>query len=306
MMLTKTSWNKRIIILCMLPAILFYLLLSIIPSFLTFIFSFTNISGILNVSWKFIGLANYKEFLLLQNYRDTINTIERTIIFAFAVTLIQNILALLVALLLNNNMLKGRNFSRAVVFLPSVLGVTVTCYVWTLFFTLDGPASTFLQWFGLHSSFFGSQTAAFPLVIFVQIWMSLGYAMVIYLAGLQGIPTEIYESGIIDGTTPSQAFRMITLPMLWPTITVNVLMSVIGSLSVVQTIVLITGGANNTDTLAMRIYNSAFGVGKQIQQISGSTLRQGYAAAQSMVLFVIILIFTIAAQYLMSRRDKQI
>lgn len=308
MLLTKTSWNKWLILVCMLPCILVYLVFSIIPSFATAVLSFTNISGLAHAPWKFIGLDNYKEFFLYQNYRDNLQVIKRTIVFAVSVTLIQNFFAMLVAVLLNNKTIKGRNFSRAVVFLPTILGVSVVGYAWTLFFTLDGPASTFLKVFGTYSGFLGSYNAAFPLVIFIQIWMSLGYAMVIYLAGMQGIPAELYEAGVIDGTSPSQAFRLITFPLLWPTITVNVLLSVIGSLSVVQTIVVTTGGAFNTATLAMVIYNSAFGVGTGIYGTTqqGGTLRQGFASAQSMILFFIILIFTLAVQYILSRREKDI
>lgn len=302
---TNLTWKKWVILLGMAPAVLFYLIFGIYPSLMTAVYSFTDISGVPNAAWKFIGLANYKEFFLLQNYRDTVDTLVRTLVFSFSVTLIQNFFALLVAVLLNDKALKGRNFYRAIVFLPTVLGVTIVCYAWSLFFTLDGPASTILSWFGGFSAFLGDQVLAFPLVIFIQIWMSLGYAMVIYLAGLQAIPLELNEAGLIDGASPRQIFRHITLPLLWPTVSVNALLSVIGSLSVVQTILLTTAGGNNTSTLAMRIFSTAFGIGTGVGGSGQSTMRQGYASAQSMVLFAIILIFTIIVQYVLNRREKE-
>lgn len=305
MQLNKTVWNKWIIIGGMAPAILFYLVFGIYPSLMTAVYSLTNISGIPNTAWQFIGLANYREFFLLQNYRDTFDTLARTIIFAVSVTVIQNVIALFVALLLNEKMLKGRNFFRAVIFLPSVLGVTIICYAWTLVFTMDGPASTVLSWFGGFSSFLGDQRMAFPLVIFIQIWMSMGYAMVIYIAGLQAIPAELNEASLIDGANSWQTFKSITLPMLWPTVSINALLSVIGSLSVVQTILLTTGGGNNTRTLAMSIYNTAFNIGTTSGGYNQYSMRQGYAAALSMVLFAIILLFTLIVQYILNRRGKE-
>ena len=137
----------------------------------------------------------------------------------------------------------------------------------------------------------------------------MGYSMVIFLAGLQGIPSELYEASKIDGASPSQQFIYVTLPLLWPTVTVNVLLAVIGSLSVYQMILLTTGGGFDTSNLAMRVFRTAFNIGQDITGVAGassSTMRQGYAAAQSMVLFGIILIVTLVTQYLMNKKEKEI
>ncbi len=299
----RTIWSSWAILAGMLPAIVIYAVLGVYPSLATAVFSFTDISGLPGARWHFIGWDNYKEFFFQSNARDTIDSLNRTVVFAITVTLIQNFFALLIAVLLNSRRLPGRNGLRAIVFLPTILGVVVTCYAWVLFFNMDGPASIVLSWFGGFSSFFGSQTAAFPLVIFVQIWMSVGYAMVIYLAGLQAIPHDLYEAGEMDGAGRTQSFWRITIPMLWPTITVNLLLSVIGSLSVVQTILLTTGGANNTSTLAMSVFKTAFGIG--YREATLPSLRQGFAAAQSIVLFVMILLATLTVQYFLRRMEKE-
>lgn len=300
----RITFKKKSIYLGILPAILLYIILGVGPSLATFFFSFTDISGLKGAPWHFIGLANYKEYFFHQNYRDYFDVIKRTLIYAFSTTIIQNVVALFVAVLLNSKFVKGRNLFRAIIFMPVVLGVMVTSLSWTLFFnSTDGPAAKFLSFFGKSSSFFGDQKYAFILCIFCQIWMYMGYSMVIFLAGLQTIPQDLYEAGTIDGTTTWQAFKNITFPLLWPSITVNVLMSIIGSLSSFQIILLTTGGNFNTTTLAMTVYAQAFGLGK-IASVAG--LRQGYASAISMILFVIILVFVLFFQYVMKKREVEI
>ena len=303
-MVNHTPWKKWIIIGGMLPALIFYLVLGVTPSIVTVFLSFTNVTGVKDVPWQFIGLKNYFEFFGVRNSRDTVDIMLRTVIFALAVTVIQNILALLAAVLLNSKKLIGRNFVRAIAFLPTILGVTVTAYTWTLFFDLDGPASAFLKIFHTQSLFFGGIKTAFPLVIFVQIWFSLGYAMVIDLAGLQSISQELYEAADIDGADSTRRLRYITVPLMWQTLSVNILLSVIGSLSVVQTILLTTGGAHDSSTLALSVFANGFSF--QIPGGSPAAMRQGYAAAQSMILFLLILIVTVGLQLLVRRRNKDI
>lgn len=296
-----TTFSRRAIIIGVAPAILLYLVLGVGPSLATFIFSFTDISGLKGAPWHWVGLANYKEYFLTQNYRDYLDVIKRTLIYALATTVIQNVIALFVALLLNSKDIRGRNFHRAVIFMPVVLGVMVTAISWTLFFnSVDGPAAAFLALFGKYSNFFGDQKLAFVLCIAAQIWMYMGYSMVIFLAGLQTIPQGLYEAAKIDGSNAWSQFRYVTFPLLWPSITVNGLMSIIGSLSSFQIILLTTGGNFNTTTLSMTAYANAFGLGK-IASITG--LRQGYAAAINMILFTIILVFVLIFQAYMKKKE---
>ena len=247
MQFNKPTFKKWAIYGGILPGIILYLILGVGPSLATFVFSFTDISGLKGASFHFVGLANYKEYFLHQNYRDYIDVIKRTLIYAGVTTIVQNVIALFVAVLLNNKLIKGRNLWRAIIFMPVILGVMVTSLSWTLFFnSTGGPAAKFLALFGKSSNFFGDQKYAFWLCIFCQIWMYMGWSMVIFLAGLQSISADLYEAGQIDGTTPWQAFKSITFPLLWPSITVNVLMSIIGALSSFQIILLTTGGNFNT------------------------------------------------------------
>lgn len=304
---TKNTFSRWAIMFGVLPGILMFVILNLGPSLATSILSFTDITGLPNMPWRFIGLQNYKEFFLLQNYRDTFDSLKRTIIFSSSVTFFQNAVALFVAIILNSKFIRGRNFYRAVIFFPVILGSMVTALIWKLMLNpMDGPVANIFSLVGASSNFFSDRSVSFSLVIFCQCWMNMGYSLVIFLSGLQGIPTELYEAGTIDGTSSAQAFRYITIPMIWSTITINVLLALIGSLSTFQIILFTTGGNFDTDTLAMRIYNVAFGMGGSNVSGAGGALRQGYASAQSMVLFVIVLLVTLAAQTVMNRKEKNI
>ncbi len=305
MQTNKTSFNKWALIIGMTPAILFYLVMGLGPSLATFILSFTDISGVPGVPWKFIGIANYREFFVQQSQRDLLQVVQNTIKFCVLVTVLQNAIALPIALALNSKLIKGRNFYRAVIFLPVVLGVLVTSLTWLAVLNpMDGPVSKLIGLVGLTSGFFTSTKIALSLVIFCQIWMAMGYSMVINLAGLQSIPNELYEAGHIDGATDWKVFRHITFPMLWPTINANLLLAVIGSLQSFQIILFTTGGKNMaTQTMAARVIFWGF----NLNAGSGANaIRQGFGATWAMVLFVFILTATLIYQRTVGRRSLEV
>jgi raffinose/stachyose/melibiose transport system permease protein len=291
-----------------LPGILVFVFISLIPSIATAALSFTDISGIPGAKWKFIGLANYREFFFLQNGRDTALYFLNTFKFTVFVSVIQMILSLLIALLLNSKVIKFTTFSRAVVFLPQVLGVTLVGLAWTAVLNpMDGPMQVLFGLFGANSSFLADWDYAINWVIIIQIWLGMGFSTVIFIAGLQNIPGELYEAGVMDGATGTQAFRSITLPLIWPQVTVNAVICVIGTLTNFQTFYVTTYGDFNTMTLGMKMFMTAFGGGKNsLQGGAGSFLRQGYAASVAMVLFVIVLLFTVLTQYGFSKKEEEI
>lgn len=301
--LAKSAFPKWALVLGVLPAVFLQVTMGLIPSITTFILSFTDISGVAGVPWKFIGLDNYKEFFFQQSSRDLITVLKNTVIFCVGVTVIQNVIALFISLALNSKMVKGRGFFRAVIFLPVVLGVLVTSLVWlNTLNPLEGPVAKFIALFGLSSGFFTSTNSALACVIFTQVWMAMGYSMVINLAGLQSISNDLYEAAEIDGTTVYQKFKYITLPLLWPTINLNIMLAIIGSLQSFQVILFTTGGRNiATQTLSARVVYYAF----NINAGSGiAAMRQGYGATWAMVLFVFIFIATLIYQRAVKRRDE--
>jgi raffinose/stachyose/melibiose transport system permease protein len=230
-----------------------------------------------------------------------VNALWNTFVFAFMVTIFQNVIALLIAVLLNQR-LRGRTFYRAVVFLPTILGVTVIGLIWSLVFNPSaGPAATVWSWVGANSAFFGDPSMALGLVIFVQIWAGLGIAVVIYLAGLQAISPDLYEISGVDGATAWQKLRWITYPLLAPSITANMLLCIVGSLQSYQLIYVLTGPNNPaTQVLSLAIFTSGFGGSSS----GGAVQSQGYAAAISMVQFVMVTVISLTVLVYLRKREQ--
>jgi raffinose/stachyose/melibiose transport system permease protein len=294
------------VFICMLPGILHYTILRLIPSITTAVLSFTDVSGLPGQPVNFIGIDNYREFFILQNTRDLIETLQRTGIWGIVVTLAQNIFALWFALLLNEKFVKGRNIYRAVIFMPVILGVTIVATMWKLMLSIPSGLvfKVMLGFIERPPALLNSHIWAFPSVIFVQVWMHTGYTMLIYLAGLQGIPNEVYEAAAIDGASEWQSFWSVTLPLLWPIVIVNFLICIIGALQTFELIMVLTQGQYRSSTLGMEVFMTAFG-GRDSAGGKTMGLRQGYAAAQSMVLFVVVFVVTFISQKTMARMEKE-
>ncbi len=291
--------------LLLIPGIFLYALIALGPSLATSVFSFTNATGIRGAPIQWIGWDNFREFLFLgQASRDNYAALSRTLVFCFFVTTIQFGLGLVVALLVNQR-LKGTNFFRTLYFMPVILGAVIQGLIWSLFlYPLGGPMARILEFFGTRSEFFGGQpTEAFGWVIVVQIWANMGTTMVIFLAGLQTIPEEMYEAAQIDGASSWQVFRNVTWPLLTPSVNTNLLLNIIGSLQAWQLFLVLIGYRNGTQVLGYLVYAQGFG------QTSGSVtsaFRQGYAAAASIVLFLLVLVLGSVTQTILNRREKRI
>lgn len=274
-----------------------------VPAIAVFFVSFTDLRQVSYLPTKFVGLQNYIDYFGAGHRADNLNALKNTLIFAAISTVVQIYLALGIAILLNNPKLRGRNLYRAVVFMPTVLGVTVTALVWSLMFnTSGGPAQQILRLFGTKSAFFGDQNIALYLVIFVQIWMVCGTSVIIFLSGLQAIPQELYEVASIDGANHWQQLRFITLPMLAPSITANVLLGIVNAMQSYQLTYVLTGAdKKGTQVLSLQVYMQSFG-GR-----SGTTLSQsqGYAASISMVQFVLVGVITLTALWYLRRKEQQ-
>jgi raffinose/stachyose/melibiose transport system permease protein len=186
-----------------------------------------------------------------------------------------------------------------------ILGAVIIGMIWSLFlYPLGGPLARLFELFGLHSEFLGGQpSVAMAWVIFIQIWANLGVTMMIFLAGLQTIPSELYEAARIDGASSWQVFRNVTWPLLTLSVNTNLLLCIIGSLQAWQLFLVLLGYRNGTQVLGYLIFAQGFG------QTSGSVtsaFRQGYAAAASIVLFVLVLVIGMTVQTILRRREERI
>lgn len=298
------GFSRWIPYLLLLPGMLLYFVIALGPSIATSVYSFTDATGLKGAPIHWVGLENYREFLFLgQAAKDNLAVLGRTLIFSVLVSSIQFTLGLVFALVLNQR-LWGRNVVRTLVFMPVILGAVIQGLIWSLFlYPLGGPATKLLGLIGLKSQFLGgSPMEAFFWVIVVQIWANLGVTMIIFLAGLQTISSEYYEAASIDGASGWQAFKNITWPLLTPSVNTNILLNVIGSLQAWQLFLVLIGYRSGTQVLGYLIYATGFGAAGSLTQ----SFRQGYAAAASIVLFILVLIIGMTVQTFLRRREERI
>jgi raffinose/stachyose/melibiose transport system permease protein len=295
----RLSWTPMMLLL---PGIFFYILISLGPSLATAVYSFTDATGIIGTPINWIGLDNYKEFLILGTAtRENFGIILNTFKFSFFVTTIQFALGLLLAILLNQR-IRGANLFRVLFFLPVILGVTIQGLMWRLFlFPLGGPVQQIYSSLGLQSELLGGP-GGFNWVIVVQIWANVGITMVIFLSGLQTIPNELVEAAEIDGASNWQIFRNVTWPLLTPSVNTNLVLNIIGSLQAWILLLVMIGYRIDQTVLGYKIYSEAFGSGRG----GAAAFRQGYGAAASIVLFILVLIIGLTTQYLLQRRERRL
>lgn len=228
----------------------------------------------------FVGFENFREIASDPTFW---NALKNTVVYTLNVP-IAMALSLGVALMMNRR-LKGVAFLRALYFLPSVTSFVAIALVWMwIYHPTFGVANYVLGLFGVPPvQWLNSTTTAMVSVIIFSVWLSLGYQMVIFLAGLQGIPQELLDAARIDGANSWQRFWRVTLPLLKPTTFFILVTSVISSFQVFTSIYVMTGGGpvESTDVIVYHIYQAAW-----------EELRMGYASAMSWVLFVIIMIAT--------------
>jgi len=276
----------------LIPSVVLFSVFVIYPFVGGLYYSFTQWDGL--SSPLFIGLENYKRLFDDSGFHAAL---INTLIFCASIMLVGNPVALLLAILLNRPM-KGVGILRTIYYLPAVLSLMVVSIVWSTILGYNGALNEILKILGaggIIRDWISDFTFALPTQILITIWGGTGYSAVIYLAGLQSIPKELYESGDVDGVNAWEKFRYITLPMLMPSVTVVTFLCLSGGLKVFDLPYLMTHGGpgDATVTLAMKVYTLAF-----------ADMKYGYATAASIVLFVL----TMAASILQINitRSKEI
>ncbi|WP_211239759.1 carbohydrate ABC transporter permease [Jiangella gansuensis] len=265
----------------------------LIPSGRGAILAFTDWNGI-SPSWEWIGLDNFVRLWETDVARDAV---VRTIVIAVSIMFVQNAIGLLLALGVNSQ-IKSRNLLRVFLFAPAVLTPVVIAYLWRNLLAPTGALNELLDAVGLDGlqrEWLGDSDTAMWAIIGIVVWQFAGYSMVIFLAGLQSIPTDVYEAAALDGAGPVRRFFSIDLPLLAPAITINLMLSIIGGIKLFDQVYATTGGgpANSTETLSTLIYRFAFNSG----QFS-------FAIALAVVLTVLVAIFAFA-QYAILRRGER-
>lgn len=290
--MSRSAQSAAGYLLFILPAFALFTVFFIYPTASSMVYGFTDWNGYTS-EFNFIGLDNFAKVFEDERF---LAALRNTLLFALVCTVVQNALAVLLAVLLDLS-IKGSNLLRTIYFLPVVLSPIVVSYVWSYIYSpLDGPLNAVLHaLFGFPKDFpwlYDARTSLWA-ALAVQIWLSVGFAMAIYLAGLQGISREIYEAADIDGAGAWRRFANITFPLLAPAVTINLMLSMIGSMKQFDVVFGTTGGgpgyASETITTAL------------VKSINGQDA--GYGSALGIVLFVLLLIFSTAQLYVLRRRE---
>lgn len=250
----------------------------------------------------FIGLANYQR--LLFNDPIFLKSVWNTLRFTVGTLIPTQILALMLAMLLNQQRLMGKGFFRTVYFIPVVSSLVAVGFVWRwLLEPSFGMVNFLLRSIGLPGpGWLASPMWALPGVMFMTIWRDVGFYMVIFLAGLQTIPRVYYEAAAIDGADNWSQFRHVTLPLLNPTIVLTTVIGIINGLQVFTSVYVMTGGGttmpggplNSTRTIVLHIVEAAF-----------RSRNMGYASAAAFILFLMILVFALVQIRLTERNVDQ-
>ncbi len=269
------------------PAFLFLLVLIVFPILFAFWISLHD-WNLIPRDFPWIGFENYTHAI---QDNLTRKSLRNTLVYTVGVVPVGMGLALALALIMNQDRLPWRTGFRTVYFIPVITSWVAVSFVWIWMFEPRwGLVNTFLSWFNITGpKWLASPTWALPAIMIVAIWKGLGFSMVIFLAGLQGIPREFYEAAKIDGASRWNRFLHITFPLLNPTIVFITVTGVIGSLQVFTPAVIMTttqgeagGPINSTRVMVYHIYATAFRYNNL-----------GYGAALAFILFALILIITL-------------
>ncbi len=253
--------------------------------------SFTNWNGF-SQTYGYVGFSQYTR--MLQD-PDTWLVVKNTLLYGVGSTILQNVIGLGYALLLNQS-IRMRSFTRTVVYLPVIISPLIMGYIFYFFFAFQGGAlNDLLVFFGLEKiNALGDPSINIWLIVFVNTFQFVGIAMIIYLAGLQSISKDFYEAAQIDGASSFQQFKNITLPMLMPSITINMVINIIGGLKLFDVIISLTGGGPGYASQSMSTFMYDLYFNRQ---------DAGYAATQGVFMAVIILILSLAALVYFKRKE---
>lgn len=279
--------------LFLLPGMVIVSIFMFYPAVMGFYLSLTDWNGI-SKKVDFIGLRNFIEM-----FHDPVFyiAVKNSVVYCLLTVIIQHVLALALAVIIDRG-IKGSSAYKTILFVPSLLSTIVTGMIFSLIFSsINGSFNIFLEKIGLKAlrmDWLGNPKVALYVIIATGIWQYVGYSMVIYIAGLQTVPSEIVESACIDGTNPWQQFIYIEFPCIAPSFTINTVLSVIGSLKAFEIIYSMTGGGpgNSTEVIASYVYNVGF-----------TSSRLGYGTAVSLFLFIMVVVVSLVQTKFLNARE---
>lgn len=275
------------------PLLIIFTIIVVIPFLIGIFYAFFEWDGINANPKVFVGMENF--FKLFSDDRFMKST-WLTVLFTVLSVISVNVVGLAFALLVTSK-LRLANLARTMFFMPYLIGGLILGYIWQFVFldvfTIVGEV------LGLENIFFNwllNETFALFALVFVFTWQMAGYVMIVYIAGIQGIPGELIEASKVDGASRWQRLMKITFPLLMPAFTISLFLTLSYGFKIYDVNLSLTGGgpANATELFAMNIYNEIFGYGNY-----------GYGQAKAIVFFVIIAIITLTQVYLTKKREVE-
>ena len=278
-------------VLFTIPAVILVCMVMYIPFVMSGYYSLTRWNGIAKQP-VFIGLENFKT--ILSGSDSFLSAMWFTIRYTFFFVIVSNVAALALAVALTKRF-RLANLYRGLFFIPYIMSMTIVGFIWKFIFT-SGFKKFFevTGWGFWNLSWLGNPSMAFWSVTIVGIWQSLGFYIVLYIAGLQAVPKDIIEAAYVDGASRRQTFFKVTVPLLGPSMTTCVFMSLTNGLKVFDIILALTKGGpgQSTYSATLSIYNEAF-----------TRNNYGLGSAQAILYFVFVLVITQLTLKMMSRKE---
>ncbi|MEL7654425.1 MAG: sugar ABC transporter permease [Bacillota bacterium] len=271
-----------------LPALILFLVFGYYPFYRTITISFTNWDGI-SSTYDFIGLDNYRKI-----FTDALwwKSMLNGLFFAIVAIIFMNGLALLLALAVDKN-IHGKEIYKTIFYIPTILSGVVVAIIWKwLYQPIGGPINQFLELIGLENltrTWLADSGTVLWAVSIASMWMGIGNPFLLFYAGLQGVPVELYEAARIDGANENQIFLHITLPFLIPITTVITILTLLGAMQMFNLVLAMTNGGPSyaTEVPVLHIYRGAF-----------KLFDFGYASALSVLFGGILLVISLLQMWL--------
>lgn len=292
-MYSKRKQNISLLLFA-LPALAVYIAFKLFPAAAGIFYAMTDWNG-LDKAYELIGLANFQEMLSDSYFWAAV---WFTVKYVAVLLVVANVTALMLAAIVEA-LKRGKGFFRTVFCLPNMISMIIGGYMWRfIFYEVLYYMADNWGWEFLDHSWVGDTRYAFLSIIIVASWGCVGYLMIIYMAGLQGVPAHLLEAAALDGAGGWQRFWHVTLPLIRPALTICLFWTLNSAFQVFDIVYSLTGGGPGraTQSVAVNIYEEAF----------RGNIRYGYATAKSTVLFLIILIITAIQLKVMQQKEEEL
>ncbi|MCI6616098.1 MAG: carbohydrate ABC transporter permease [Ruminococcus sp.] len=288
----RLSSKSRTYLGMLIPVVILFFAFNTLPLIIGAFYSFTNYRGY--GSWDFVGLRNY--FDLFTDSRVW-NSYLFTFKYAIVGTILVNVISLLMGLALNSK-IRFKSTLRGIYFVPNILGGLIVGYIFSFIFTYIIPAvgETFnIEW--IQNSILADERFAWIGVLIVGVWQAVAMNTIIYISGLQTIPEDVYEASRIDGAGKFLTFRKITLPLLMPFISINLVLSTKNMLMVFDQIMSLTKGgpAQSTESISYLIYRNGMDGGQF-----------GFQSANAVIFFILIVTISVIQMRMTGKKEEQL